>query len=81
MFGFVSVPWCVAFFLSIRTLARGRGAAHRYLGIVMVVVWLWLKRGGAAAPIVGAVLSIPGLVLVLDVFGAQGVDGGPSGRC
>src|SRR5690606_21884291 len=47
-----------------------------YLGIVMVVVWLWLKRGERPRPltIVGAILSILGLVLVLDVFGAQQVD-------
>lgn len=77
MFGFVSVAVVqLAFFLSIRTLPVAVALLIEYLGIVMVVVWLWLKRGERPRPltIVGAVLSILGLVLVLDVFGAQGVD-------
>lgn len=77
MFGFVSVAVVqLAFFLSIQTLPVAVALLIEYLGIVMVVGWLWLRRGERPRPltVVGSALSIVGLVLVLDVFGAQQVD-------
>jgi len=77
MFGFVSVAVVqLGFFLAIQTLPVAVALLIEYLGIVMVVAWLWLKRGERPKPltIVGAALSIVGLVLVLDVFGARQVD-------
>ncbi|MFA7461173.1 MAG: DMT family transporter [Trueperaceae bacterium] len=77
MFGFVSVAVVqLAFFLSIQTLPVAVALLIEYLGIVMVVGWLWLRRGERPRPltIAGSVLSMVGLVLVLDVFGAQTVD-------
>ncbi len=77
MFGFVSVAVVqLAFFQAIQTLPVAVALLIEYLGIVMVVVWLWLRRGERPRPltVMGAALSILGLVFVLDVFGAQGVD-------
>lgn len=77
MFGLVSVAVVqLAFFQSIETLPVAVALLIEYLGIVMVVVWLWLKRGERPRPltVLGAVLALAGLVLVLDVFGAQRVD-------
>lgn len=77
MFGLVSVAVVqLGFFLAIQTLSVAVALLIEYLGIVMVVGWLWLRRGQRPRPltIVGALLSVAGLVLVLDVFGAQAVD-------
>lgn len=77
VFGVVSVAVVqLAFFLAIQTLPVAVALLIEYLGIVMVVVWLWVKRGERprGLTIVGSLLSIVGLVLVLDVFGAGSVD-------
>ncbi len=77
MFGLVSVAVVqLAFFQAIETLPVAVALLIEYLGIVMVVVWLWLRRGERPRPltVIGALLALAGLVLVLDVFGAQGVD-------
>lgn len=77
MFGLVSVAVVqLAFFQSIETLPVAVALLIEYLGIVMVVVWLWLRRGERPRPltVMGSVLALAGLVFVLDVFGAQRVD-------
>lgn len=77
MFGLVSVAVVqLGFFLAIQTLSVAVALLIEYLGIIMVVGWLWLRRGQRPRPltIVGALLAVAGLVLVLDVFGAQAVD-------
>ncbi len=77
MFGFVSVAVVqLGFFQAIQTLPVAVALLIEYLGVVMVVVWLWLKRGERPRPLtfLGAALSIVGLMFVLDVFGALGVD-------
>lgn len=77
LFGLVSVAVVqLGFFFAIQTLDVAVAILIEYLGIVMVVVWLWLRRGERprALTIAGALLSILGLVFVLDVFGAGAVD-------
>lgn len=77
LFGLIAVALCqLAYFLAIETLSVAVGLLLEYLGIVMVVVWLWLRRGQRPRPltVTGSVLAVLGLVLVLDVFGAAEVD-------
>ncbi len=77
LFGLLGVAVCqLAYFLAIQTLSVAVGLLLEYLGIVMVVMWLWARRGQKPRPltIAGSVLAIGGLVLVLDVFGVGGID-------
>jgi drug/metabolite transporter (DMT)-like permease len=47
-----------------------------YLGIVLVVVWIWMRtrRAPHAFTLVGVLLALGGLALVLDVTGAASVN-------
>lgn len=77
MFGLVAVAVCqLAFFQALETLSVGVALLIEYLGIVMVVLWLWVRRGDRprARTVVGAALAVTGLIFVLDLFGPQSVD-------
>ncbi len=77
LFGLVAVAGCqLAYFLAVERLSVAIALLVEYLGVILVVIWLWLRRGQRPRPLTlaGAVLAIVGLVLVLDVFGAIRVD-------
>lgn len=77
LFGLVAVAACqLTFFLAVERLSVGVALLLEYLGILLVVGWLWLRHGQRPRPltILGAALAVAGLVLVLDVFGAVQVD-------
>jgi drug/metabolite transporter (DMT)-like permease len=47
-----------------------------YLGVVLVVAWLWLRHGQRPRrlTIIGGVVAIAGLIMVLDLAGSAGID-------
>jgi drug/metabolite transporter (DMT)-like permease len=76
-FGFVAVAGCQLFYFSaVKHLSVGVALLLEYSGILLVVLWVWLRHGQAPRrlTIMGAVLSLAGLVLVLDLTGHQRVD-------
>jgi drug/metabolite transporter (DMT)-like permease len=76
VYGLVAVAGCqFAFFNAVQHLEVGVALLLEYLGIVLVVLWLWLRH--AQRPrrltLAGIVAAVAGLVLVLDPSG--GVNG------
>lgn len=67
----------LAFFNAVSTLSVGVALLLEYLGVVLVVLWLWVRHGQRPRrwTVVGVVLAVVGLVLVLDVLGGMRVDG------
>ncbi|WP_109471179.1 EamA family transporter [Ornithinimicrobium cavernae] len=77
LFGLVAVAACqLTYFLAVERISVAVALLLEYLGIILVVGWLWLRHGQRPRPltIIGAAVAIAGLVLVLDVFGAVDVD-------
>lgn len=77
LFGVFAVAACqLAYFLAVERISVAVALLLEYLGIILVVGWLWLRHGQRPRPltIVGAGLAVAGLVFVLDVFGAVQVD-------
>ncbi|MFZ5869324.1 MAG: EamA family transporter [Actinomycetota bacterium] len=83
--GLVSVYGVVAmaavqlfFFNAVTTLSVGVALLLEYLGVVLVVLWLWVRHGHRPRPwtVAGIVASVAGLLLVLDVTGGMRVDVG-----
>lgn len=71
-YGLVAIACCQVFYFS--ALARldvGVALLLEYLGIIMVVGWLWLRHGQRprSLTLAGAVLSILGLLFVLNLVG------------
>lgn len=66
----------LAFFTAVRTLSVGVALLLEYLGVVLVVVWLWARHGQRPRrwTVVGIGLVVVGLVLVLDLLGGIRVD-------
>lgn len=65
-----------AFFQAVQYIPVGIALLLEYLGIILVVGWLWLRHGHRPRPltVLGAGLAAAGLVLVLNVFGALQLD-------
>lgn len=66
----------VCFFYAIQYISVGVALLIEYLGILMVVAWMWAVRGQRPRryTVLGGVLSLLGLVLVLDLGGSTRVD-------
>jgi drug/metabolite transporter (DMT)-like permease len=66
----------VAYFNAVQRMPIGVALLLEYLGVVLVVVWLWLRTGRPPhrATVAGIAVSLVGLVLVLDVTGAVSTD-------
>jgi drug/metabolite transporter (DMT)-like permease len=64
------------FFNAVTTLSVGVALLLEYLGVVLVVLWLWVRHGQRPRSwtLAGIVLSVAGLLLILDVFGGMRVD-------
>ncbi|MFC7491293.1 MULTISPECIES: EamA family transporter [unclassified Knoellia] len=70
-FGAVAVAGCqFAYFNAVETLSVAVALLLEYLGIVVVVGWMWARHGHRPSRLTlgGVALSVAGLVLVLDVF-------------
>jgi drug/metabolite transporter (DMT)-like permease len=77
MFGLLAVTGAQGcFFNAVRYLPIGVALLLEYLGIILVVGWMWLVHGQRPRrlTIAGSVAAIVGLVLVLDLTGAVGLD-------
>jgi drug/metabolite transporter (DMT)-like permease len=66
----------LAFFTAVSTLSVGVALLLEYLGVVLVVLWLWARHGQRPRrwTVVGIASAVAGLVLVLDVLGGVRVD-------
>ncbi|WP_375480876.1 DMT family transporter [uncultured Jatrophihabitans sp.] len=71
----VAVPQ-LFFFNAVQHLSVGVALLLEYCGTLLVVLWMWLVHGHRPSRLttVGGVLALGGLVLVLDLTGAQRVD-------
>ncbi|WP_395729636.1 EamA family transporter [Nakamurella sp.] len=76
-FGLVAIAGCqVAYFNAVQHLSVGVALLLEYMGIVLVVGWLWARhrQRPRGLTIGGTVVSVLGLVLVLDLAGDATVD-------
>lgn len=76
-YGLVAIAACqVSYFYAVQRLEVGVALLLEYLGVVLIVVWVWLRtrRAPARLTFAGIVLSLVGLVLVLDLGGQSRPD-------
>lgn len=72
-FGLIAVAGCQLFYFNaIRLMPVGVALLLEYLGVVLVVGWLWLRHGQRprGLTIAGAATAIAGLAMVLDLTGS-----------
>lgn len=77
LFGLLAVAGCqLAYFLAVERLSVAVALLLEYCGVLLVVLWLWLRRAQRPRPltVVGAALAMLGLMLVLDAFGVIAID-------
>jgi drug/metabolite transporter (DMT)-like permease len=71
-YGVVAVAGCqVAYFHAVQRLDVGVALLLEYLGVVLVVLWVWVRTRRAPSGLtgLGVLLAVLGLVLVLDLAG------------
>ena len=76
-YGLIAVAACqVCYFNAVDRLSVGVALLLEYLGIIVIVLWLWVRHGQRPRPltIAGSASAIGGLFLVLDVVGGAHVD-------
>jgi drug/metabolite transporter (DMT)-like permease len=76
-FGLVAVAGCQLFYFNaIERMPVGVALLLEYLGPVLVVGWLWLRRGQRPRrlTVIGTVAAIAGLAMVLDLGGPAHID-------
>ncbi|MEZ2391535.1 DMT family transporter [bacterium RCC_150] len=77
LFGVIGVAGCQLFYFNaVSRLSVGVALLLEYLAPTMIVLWLWAatRRRPRALTSVGTLLSLGGLVLVLDLTGSVKVD-------
>ncbi|MEV5763208.1 EamA family transporter [Micromonospora sp. NPDC052213] len=77
VFGLLGVATAqVCFFNAVRYLPVGVALLLEYLGIILVVGWMWLVHGHRPRrlTVAGSVAAIAGLFFVLDLTGTTGLD-------
>lgn len=77
LFGVIGVAACQLFYFNaVARLSVGVALLLEYLAPVMIVLWLWIasRRRPRALTFGGTLLSLAGLVLVLDLTGAVKID-------
>ena len=75
-FGLVAVAGCqLAYFLAVSRLSVGVALLLEYSGVVLVVLWTWLRGSRpSSTTLLGVVVAVVGLVAVLDVVRGARVD-------
>ncbi len=76
-FGLIAIAGCqVAYFNAVQHLSVGVALLLEYMGIVLVVGWLWVRHRQRPRKLTvgGTVVSVVGLALVLDLMGDATVD-------
>ncbi len=77
LFGLLAVAGAqVGFFNAVRYLPIGVALLLEYLGIILVVVWMWLVHGQRPRrlTVAGSVAALFGLLLVLDLTGSGRIE-------
>ena len=77
MFGLIAVAGCQLFYFSaIQRLPVGVALLLEYLGVLLVVGWLWLRHGQRPRrrTVAGTAAALAGLALVLGVTGHVHID-------
>lgn len=77
LFGLIAIALCqLAYFLAVERLSVGVALLLEYSGVLLVILWLWLRYGfrPRRLTVAGAALSVVGLVLTLNVFGSLSID-------
>ena len=66
----------VFYFNAVQRLSVGIALMLEYLGIILVVGWMWLRYGKKPArlTVAGSAFALLGLALVLDLFGGNKID-------
>jgi drug/metabolite transporter (DMT)-like permease len=75
-YGFIGVAACqLCYFNAIARMPVGIALLLEYLGVVLIVVWLWLRHGQRPRPltVLGGAGALAGLALMLDLSGSGGV--------
>ncbi|MEV4823749.1 DMT family transporter [Micromonospora sp. NPDC049274] len=75
LFGLLGVALAqVCFFNAVRYLPVGIALLLEYLGIILVVVWMWLRHGQRPRrlTVAGSAAALCGLAFVLDITGTAG---------
>jgi len=75
-YGLVGVAACqVCYFNAIARMDVGISILLEYLGIVIIVGWLWVRHGQRPRPltVLGGIAALSGLALMLDLSGSGGV--------
>jgi drug/metabolite transporter (DMT)-like permease len=73
-FGLIAVAGCqLCYFNAVQRLSVGVALLLEYLGVILVVLWMWLRHSQRprSLTVVGAVGALAGLVLVLDITGSR----------
>jgi drug/metabolite transporter (DMT)-like permease len=76
-YGLVAVAGCqVFFFNAVQTLSVGVALLIEYLGLVLVVAWMWLRHGQKPRrlTVIGSLVAVVGLLLVLNLTGGARLD-------
>ena len=76
-YGLVAIAGCqVFFFNAVQHLSVGVALLLEYMGVVLVVGWLWIRSGRPPRrlTIAGSVAALLGLILILDLVGDTKID-------
>jgi len=76
-YGLVAIAGCqLCYFNALAHVSVGVALLLEYLGTILVVGWLWLRRGQRPRrlTVAGSVVSLLGLALVLDLAGEHRLD-------
>jgi drug/metabolite transporter (DMT)-like permease len=77
LYGVVAVACAqVFYFNAVQRLSVGIALMLEYLGVILVVGWMWARHGRKPQrmTVVGSVLAVLGLALVLDLLGGAKLD-------
>ena len=77
VYGLVGVAACqICYFNAIARMPVGISIMVEYLGIVLIVAWLWVRHGQRPRPLTigGGVAALSGLALMLNLSGGGGVN-------
>jgi drug/metabolite transporter (DMT)-like permease len=77
IYGLVAIAGCqVFFFNAVQHLSVGVALLLEYMGVILVVGWLWIRGGQRPRrlTIAGSIAALLGLVLILDLVGDTKID-------
>src|ERR1700755_1345569 len=77
IYGLVTIAGCqLCYFNAVAHLSIGVALLLEYLGIVLIVGYLWLRHSQRPQllTVIGSVVALVGLALVIDVFGGAHLD-------